>query len=111
MKNWRAFWQRVLSPQTARFVLAMVSLALAGAGAFTLLHPEANTDNSEAAIFAVGQLFGLATVAFSYYFGSTARNDERPQETVVVNPKSDPVHTQNEPEFPPARQQIDSPEQ
>lgn len=93
MKNWKAFWQRILSPQTARFVLAILSLALAGAGAFTLLHPETKADNSEAAIFAVGQLFALATMAFGYYFGSTARGDDRPQETYVVNPREDPVHT------------------
>lgn len=93
----RAFWQRFLSPQTARFVLALASLALAGAGAFTLLAPTTQGEgNSEAAIFAVGQLFALATMAFSYYFGSTARNDERPQETVVVNPADNPVHAKLE---------------
>lgn len=91
--RWRAFWQRVLSPQTARFALALVSLGLAGAGAFTLLDPSTHGEsNSEAAIFAVGQLFALATMAFGYYFGSTARNDERPQETFVVNPPNDPVN-------------------
>lgn len=92
---WRALWHRVLSPQTARFTLALISLGLAGAGAFTLLAPTTQGEaNSEAAIFAVGQLFALATMAFGYYFGSTARNDERPQETYVVNPPDNPVHAQ-----------------
>lgn len=89
-ERWRAFWQRVLSPQTARFILALASLALAGAGAFSLLHPEEGM-SSDAATFAVGQLFALVTMAFGYYFGSTARNDERPQETRIINPPSEPV--------------------
>lgn len=95
MTFWPAFFARLLSPQTARFVLALASLALAGAGAYTLLTPSQEGEtNSEAAIFAVGQLFALATMAFGYYFGSTARNDDRPQETRIVNTKADPVPTE-----------------
>lgn len=88
------FWARFLTVQTARFVLALTSLGLAGAGAFTLLAPETQGErNSEAAIFAVGQLFGLAALAFGHYFTTAARAD-RPQETLVVNPPDDPVHAQ-----------------
>lgn len=93
---WRTFWQRVMSPQTARFILAIASLALAGTSAFVLLDPSHEVQNSEAAIFAVGQLFTLAAMAFGYYFGSTARNDERPQETKIVNPPQDPVPVKTE---------------
>lgn len=94
---WSSFWLRLMSPQTARFVLALASLALAGAGAYTLLTPsEEGETNSEAAIFAIGQLFALATMAFGYYFGSTARNDDRPQETKIVNTPTEPVPTSEE---------------
>lgn len=88
---WRELWLRLLSPQTARFVLALLSLLLAAAGAWALLTGKAGSDNREAAIFAVGQLFALASLAFGYYFGSTARGDERPIETKVINDKTDPV--------------------
>lgn len=90
-ERWRAFWGRVLSPQTARFVLALLALGFAAYGANILLTTDSDEDAGEAAIFAVGQLFALATMAFGYYFGSTARNDDRPQETRIVNPPSDPV--------------------
>lgn len=87
---WREFWHRVLSPQTARFALALLALGFAAYGANVLIR--GNTDGaSDAAVFAVGQLFALATMAFGYYFGSTARGDERPQETRIVNPPDDPV--------------------
>lgn len=76
--KWAAFWQRVLSPQTARFILAVAALALAGVGAFILLGMTGESEHGEASVFAVGQLFALASIAFGYYFGSTARNDERP---------------------------------
>ena len=99
MRGWQAFWPRILSPQTARFVLALLALFFAAGGAFILIVGKVGVENKDAAIFALGALFGLASNGFNYYFGSTARNDERPQETVVVNTRQDPVHTE-----------IDSPE-
>lgn len=88
---WTAFFARLLSPQTARFVLALLALGCSAYGANILLADKAGQEAGQAAIFAVGQLFALATMAFGYYFGSTARNDDRPQETRIVNPPNDPV--------------------
>lgn len=85
-----SFWERVLSPPTARFILALLALGAASFGANKLLNA-VGVEPNQAAIFAVGQLFALATMAFGYYFGSTARNDERPTPVNVVNPPSDPV--------------------
>lgn len=68
MRSWPAFWQRFLSAQSARFILALLALGLAGAGG--LLMPGVDD-------YVTGQLFGLAIMAFGYYFGSTARRDER----------------------------------
>lgn len=88
--KWRTFWQRVLSPQTARFVLALLALGCSAYGANILIQRDGQ-EAGQAAVFAVGQLFALATMAFGYYFGSTARSDDRPQETRIVNSKADPV--------------------
>ena len=89
---WKAMWERLLSPQTARFILALLALGFAAYGANALIKPAAGSDPSDASIFAVGQLFALATMAFGYYFGSTARGDERPMETEIVSSAQDPVH-------------------
>ncbi len=78
MNKWAIFCERFLSAQTARFVLALLALFFAAMGAFVLLLPEEKaSDIGEAAVYAVGQLFALALMAFGYYFGSTARRDER----------------------------------
>lgn len=88
VKAWRELWARLLSPQTARFILALLALGFAAYGANALIE---GSGGSDAAIFAVGQLFALASLAFGYYFGSTARGDERPVETHIVNQPDDPV--------------------
>lgn len=89
---WNAFFRRLLSPQTARFILALLALGFAAYGADKMIRL-ADKEAGQAAVFAVGQLFALATMAFGYYFGSTARNDERPVETHVTNTREDPVQT------------------
>src|SRR5690606_19183699 len=68
MKAWREFWQRLLSPQTARFILALLALFFAAGGAFYLMGGKVEPENKDAAIFALGALFGLATNGFNYYF-------------------------------------------
>jgi len=92
---WRELWARLLSPQTARFILALLALFFAAYGANVLIGSTGD-EAGQAATFAVGQLFALATLAFGYYFGSTARGDEKPQETKIVNEPDDPVPVENE---------------
>lgn len=93
MSKWTAFFAKLMSPQTARFILALLALGCSAYGANILIKRDGQ-EAGQAAVFAVGQLFALATMAFGYYFGSTARNDDRPQETRIVNTKSDPVPTE-----------------
>ena len=90
---WQAFWQRLLSPQTARFVLAISALGVASYGANEMI-ATGKEEPGQAAVFAVGQLFALATMAFGYYFGSTARGDERPVETKIVNTANEPAQVE-----------------
>lgn len=73
---WPALWRRLLSPQTARFVLALLALNFSAVGAYLMIMPR-GSEPGQAAVFAVGQLFALSAMGFGYYFGSTARNDER----------------------------------
>lgn len=87
---WTALWRRFLSPQTARFVLSLLALNFSAFGAYLLIAPT-KAEPGQAAVFAVGQLFALSTMAFGYYFGSTARNDERAAPVQVVNPPSQPL--------------------
>jgi hypothetical protein len=75
--KWRTFWNRVMSAQTARFILALLALGFAAYGGYHLM---TSVESGEAAVFAVGQLFALASMAFGYYFGSTARGDEKKSE-------------------------------
>ena len=91
MTRWQAFWQRILSPPTARFILALLALFFAAGGAFYLMSGQVEGENKDAAIFALGALFGLAPNGFNYYFGSTARGDEKPVEAEIVNPPEEPV--------------------
>ncbi len=91
---WIAFFGRLMSPQTARFVLALLALGFSAYGADVLISKDGDTAG-QAATFAVGQLFALATLAFGYYFGSTARGDERAQEVEVVNTSDNPANVQD----------------
>lgn len=92
---WKAFFDRVLSPQTARFILALLALGVASYGANKLLTQQ-GVEASQAAVFAVGQLFGLATMAFTYYFGSTAKRDDEKPVVQIDQPPGKPVPTTDE---------------
>lgn len=94
MTGWQAFWSRLLSPATARFILAMLALLLSAGGAFALMTGRTQVGSEDAVIFALGALFGLASNAFGYYFGSTARGDDRPVEAQIVNTPRDPVQVE-----------------
>lgn len=90
-----ALFERLLSPQTARFILALLSLAAASYGANELLK-SGGDEASQAAVFAVGQLFGLAVLAFTYYFGSTAKRDDETPKVEIDQPPGNPVPTTDE---------------
>jgi hypothetical protein len=93
MIAWRQFWLRVLSPQTARFILALLAVAMAQYAMMRLMGTEIKASNRDALMLALGIVLGLSKDAFGYYFGSTARGDERPVETKVVNTEQEPVPT------------------
>jgi hypothetical protein len=86
---WLTFWRTILSPQTARFILALIALTMAQYAMHMLMGNEIKVANRDALMLALGIVLGLSKDAFGYYFGSTARNDERPTETRIVN---DPAH-------------------
>lgn len=92
---WKALFERILSPQTARFILALLALGCASYGANELLAGK-GTEASQAAVFAVGQLFGLATLAFGYYFGSTAKRDDEMPKVEIDQPPGKPIPTTDE---------------
>lgn len=90
------FLTRFMTPQTARFILALLALGFSAYGANVLLASKDGVEASQAAIFAVGQLFALSTMAFGYYFGSTARGDTetpRPPSTETSSVRT-PTDTQ-----------------
>ena len=87
------FWARFLSAQTARFILTLLALLLSAVTTFYVTSNYVNLDLKDVAVFALGQMFALTSGAYGYYFGSTARRDERPIETHIVNPPTDPVPT------------------
>lgn len=91
------FWQRILSPPTARFILALMALIGSAAAIFWLMAYSIRTEAEDAVIFGLGMLFGLAKDAFNYYFGSTARGDEKPNETKIINRRDEPVPIEEEP--------------
>ncbi len=91
MNAWREFWSRLLSPQTARFILALLAIGMAQYAMMQLMGQEIRASNRDALMLALGIVLGLSKDAFGYYFGSTARNDEKPAETKIVNAPDDPV--------------------
>jgi len=93
---WREFWRRVLSPPTARFILALLALLASSGAVYWLLIEGVAPDGEQVVIFAIGQLIGLTYLAFGYYFGSTARGDESPHEIEITNPPNKPVPVEEE---------------
>lgn len=89
--GWTAFWRRLLSPQTARFILALIVLFGACGAMFWLMSKGIMQEAEDTIIFGLGLLFGLAKDAFGYYFGATARGDERPQHVQIDQPTNNPV--------------------
>jgi hypothetical protein len=89
--KWRTFWHRALSPQTARFILALFAQTSAVGVTVYVIRGGVDASLENALMFALGQLFALSGVAYNYYFGSTARNDEKPLDVSVTNPPDDPV--------------------
>ncbi len=77
MSGWAGFWFRILSPATARFVLALLAMAVGTYALYALIEKEIVENNREALFLALGIMLGLSKDAFAYYFGSTARGDER----------------------------------
>lgn len=96
------FIVKLMSPQTARFILALLALGFSAYSANMLLASKEGVEASQAAIFAVGQLFALATMAFGYYFGSTARGDAGASRAGIPNPPERPalVETNDAPTSP-----------
>lgn len=90
MTGWQAFWFRVLSPATARFILALLALAVATYALYGLMSGEIVETNREALMLALGVILGLSSTAYGYYFGSTARGDDRPVDAHVASPPGDP---------------------
>ncbi len=93
MTGWAGFWFRILSPATARFVLALLAMAIGTYALYALVEKEIVESNREALFLALGIMLGLSKDAFGYYFGSTARGDERGQNQSgqTVAPVTDPL--------------------
>lgn len=91
MTKWRAFWERMLSVETARFILALLALNFSAVSVGLLLTGYAAVDpNKEAVVtFALGQLFALTMVAFNRYFG-------RGGDETASGKANDPVHIEPE---------------
>lgn len=84
------FWQRILSVETARFILALIALNFCGAAVFMLMSGFASIDPDKENLvaFALGSLFTLATMAFGRYFGTSSGDEQATGKT------NDPVHTE-----------------
>ena len=87
MGKWPAFWQRILSRETARFILALMALNFAAGSVILLMTGYADIDQDKEALinFALGQMFALAMLAMNSYFGRN--NDEQ-----ASGKADDPVH-------------------
>jgi hypothetical protein len=109
MSGWQGFWHRVLSVETARFVLAMLALNFAAAAVFMLMSGYARVEEDKEAIvnFALGQLFALSMVSFNRYFG---RGGDEAAIGKPGDPAIPPSTARRAPIPTPAFGQVDSPE-
>lgn len=91
MNWWQAFWGRLLSIETARFILALMALNFSAAAVLMLMtgYAEIDTDKAQVVNFALGQLFALTMIAFHRYFG-------RADEEHASGKTDDPVHVEQE---------------
>lgn len=92
----KEFWKRFLTPATARFILALLALAIASVAIVMLMKSGIQPDAKDAVIFALGLIFARVEQAFGYYFGSTARSDHEPVQAHIVNKPNDPVPVEEE---------------
>lgn len=92
MTRWPAFWRRILSLETARFVLALIALGCCAGAVFMLMSGSATIDQDKEPVvtFALGQLFALAMLAFNRYFG-------RAGEEQATGRPGDPFHVEEDP--------------
>ncbi len=98
MNGWVKFWSLILSPATARFILALLSMGLAAYTLHGLMKNQIVQSNRDALMLAIGVILGLSTTAFGYYFGSTARGDDTaqpPKLVKITNTPKSPVPTEN----------------
>ncbi len=93
---WKAFFERLLSPQTARFILALLAIGMAQYALATLMGNEIKASNRDALMLALGIILGLSKDAFSYYFGSTANRDDHTPKVEIEQPPGKPVPTTDE---------------
>lgn len=92
MKGWNKFWSLFLSPATARFILALLAVGLASYALYGLMNREIVQSNRDAMMLALGLILGLSTTAYGYYFGSTARGDEKEKAVPATGKPQDPIH-------------------
>ena len=90
MTGWARMWGLFLSPATARFILALLALAVASYALHGLMNKEVVSSNRDALMLALGIILGLSSTSYGYYFGSTARGDEKPHP--ASGKPNDPVH-------------------
>ena len=94
------FWGRLMSAQTARFILTLLALIVSTATTFYVTSKYVSLDLKDVAVFALGQMFALTSGAYGYYFGSTARRDEGAVDAHITNSPKDPVPTAPQQEDP-----------
>jgi hypothetical protein len=89
VSKWSTFWDRLLSVETARFILALMALSFAAGSVLLLMTGYAEISNDKEALvnFALGQMFALAMVAFHNYFGGTSN-------TAATGRPGDPTHVE-----------------
>ena len=88
---WATFWAAFLSPATARFILALVALAMTGWIMRVLAHVAVPAENRDAFMVGLGYVMGLATMAFGFYFGQSQKS-----EPIATGKPNAPVHFEEE---------------